>query len=355
MMKRVAFVCLSAVLLFASCVSQPAPAPSGDSSSSAAPAAPTGNQEYKDRAVALVQGGSTGGATGSAPAPSTGTTTGSAGAVTDVPAVTAGSPLTPEEEAFLKNYLAKLQYLVYYDEKAGISPQLAKVAVNQANRYLIEQRGLSGLDFDRVEQNKKDQLAAYQAETGGSISILQYIAQKNNADVYVEVSFSVNTPQPSGNRYYASAQGSMKIFETSTAQLLGAVSFQSPEVMSTMSQDSAVANAINTSVWTAMPRMMDQSKALIQGSLSRGVRYEVVIQKTPDSRALSNLRRALGRTIREVEQVSYSPEETRLYLFTFQSSTKVEDAIYDAAERSGMPDIYLVLSRGKYFLFNSGL
>ena len=84
--------------------------------------------------------------------------------------------MTPEEEAFLNNYLARLQYMVYYDEAAGIDAKSAKVAVNQANRFLIEKLGLSVVDFDQIEKNKKDQQTAYQAETGGSIDLIQYLA-----------------------------------------------------------------------------------------------------------------------------------------------------------------------------------
>jgi hypothetical protein len=262
--------------------------------------------------------------------------------------------MTPEEEAFLNNYLARLQYMVYYDEAAGIDAKSAKVAVNQANRYLLEKLGLSVVDFDQIEKNKKDQQAAYQAETGGSIDLIQYIAQKYNADVYVEVSFS-STTSDSGGKYYATAQGSMKIYDTSTAQLLGSVAFQSPQVMSTTSSENAVANAVAASVWSAMPKMTDQTKMLVKNSMSRGIRYEVLIQNTPDSRQISTMRRALAKVVREVEQVSYSASETKLALYTFKSSDKIEDAIYDAADRAGMLDIYLLFSRGKVFTFNSGL
>ncbi|OHD22417.1 MAG: hypothetical protein A2Y38_03520 [Spirochaetes bacterium GWB1_59_5] len=262
--------------------------------------------------------------------------------------------MTPEEEAFLNNYLARLQYMVYYDERSVIDAQSAKVAVNQANRYLIEKLGLSVVDFDQIEKNKKDQQAAYQAETGGSIDLIQFIAQKYNADVYVEISFSA-TPSSSGGKFYATAQGSMKIFDTSTAQLLGSVAFQSPQVMSTTSSESAISNAVAASVWSAMPKMTDQSKTLVKNSMSRGIRYEVLIQNTPDSRQISTLRRALTKVVREVEQISYSPAETRLALYTFKSRDKLEDAMYDASERAGLLDLYLLYSRGKAFTFNSGL
>lgn len=353
-MKRSIIVAIVAVSLMASCVSQPA-APAADP---AAPAEAPASSESKDRAKALVQGGSSpagaasaAGASSAAPSGAPSTTPSSA--EVDAPPPAPGV-MTPEEEAFLTTYLARLQYMVYYDEKAGIEPQIAKTAVNQANRFLIEKLGLSVVDFDQIEKIKKDQQTAYQAETGGSIDIMQYLAQKYNADVYVEISFT-STSSSSGGKYYATAQGSMKIYDTSTAQLLGSVSFQSPQVMSTTSTESAVSNAVAASVWSAMPKMTDQTKMLVKNSMSRGIRYEVLIQNTPDSRQVSQLRRSLARVVREVEQVSYSASETRLALYTFKAKDKIEDAIYDAADRAGLADLYLVYSRGKAFTFNSGL
>ena len=234
MNKRVTFVAVLAALLLASgCVSAPPPAPAAPDS-----AAPSSSAD-KDRAKALIQGGGDAGAPAAAPAQQTPAPAATASA--DVPPPPPGK-LTPEEEAYLQNYLARLNYMVYYDEGAGIDKSFAKTAVNQANRYLVGQLGLSVVDFDQIEQNKKDQQAAYQAETGGAIDLIQFIAQKYNADAYVEISFTA-TPSAAGGRFYASAQGSMKIFDTSTAQLLGSVAFQSPQTMSPVSQEAAISNA----------------------------------------------------------------------------------------------------------------
>lgn len=355
-MKVTTLAAIATLLIVSSCVSSPPPASGSGTGPAPAPAA---SDPYKDRAVALVQGGGDAGSTVppvSSGTPGTTTGSGSAAATADTGDVPPPPPgvLTPEEEAFLNSYLSRLQYMVYYDEAAGIAAAPAKTAVSQANRYLLEKMGLSVVDFDQIEKNKKDQLTAYQAETGGSIDMIQYLAQKYNADVYVEISFTTST-STSGTRYYATAQGSMKLYDTSTAQLLGSVPFQSPQVMSTVSVEAAVTSAIATSVWTAMPKMTEQAKALVKGSLSRGIRYEVTIQVTPDSRMISTLRRTLAKSFREVEQFSYSSAETKLIIYTFKTRDKVEDGVYDAADRAGMSDIYLVFNRGKAFTFNSGL
>ncbi|MDX9897309.1 MAG: hypothetical protein RBT62_00185 [Spirochaetia bacterium] len=351
-MRKVFYVCIACLALLASCAGSP---PAQTQPPSESPAA-NPNQASKDRAIALVQGGQA--STSSSSTHSSTTATASTTPVEPADTVDTVPPapgvMTPEEEAFLNNYLARLQYMVYYDEAAGIDAQSAKVAVNQANRYLLEKLGLSVVDFDQIEKNKRDQQSAYQAETGGSIDLIQYLAQKYNADVYVEISFNT-TPSASGGKFYATAQGSMKIYDTSSAQLLGSVAFQSPQVMSTSSSQSAIGNAVAASVWSAMPKMTDQTKVLVKNSMSRGIRYEVVLQNTPDSRQISTLRRALAKVVREVEHVSYSPAETKLALYTFKSRDKLEDAMYDAADRAGLLDMYLVFSRGKLFTFNTGL
>jgi hypothetical protein len=261
--------------------------------------------------------------------------------------------LTPEEQQYLEQYLTRLKYMVYYDEKAEIPADQAKTAVAQANRYLIEQMKLEVIDFDQIMKNKEDQKAAYQKETGGKIDLIQYLAQKFNADVYVELSFSVNSTESSG-KYYATATGSMKIFNPSTASLLGSITFQSPQVM-WQSKAGAVQNALNGSVWQAMPKLTAQAKELIKGTLQRGFRYELIIQQTADSRLIDKFERQLAKKMREVEQVSYSAEETRYDCFTFQTGSKFKQAVQDAADAAGLKDLYTVYSRGKSYTFNTGL
>ncbi len=342
-----------AIVLLASCASSPAPAPAAPA---AGPAGATGPNAAQSRAQAIVQGTATPGAPATAAAPA-GAPAAQAAATAPVSADQPPPPpgqLTPEEQTYLQNYLGRLNYMVYYNEGAKVEPKLAKIAVSQANRYLIEKLGLSVIDFDQIEKNKKDQQTAYQSETGGSIDLIQYLAQKLNADVYVEIDFSVSS-ETRDAKFYASATGSMKIFDTSTAALLGSVAFMSQPAFSPNSMDAAVANAVAASVWSAMPKMADQSKELIKNSLTRGVRYEVLLQKTPDARQISQIRRALAKKVREVEQVSYSPSETKLYLYSFMSRDKVEDAMYDAAATAGLPDLNLVYMRGKSFTFSTGL
>ncbi|HAP43679.1 MAG: hypothetical protein A2087_03445 [Spirochaetes bacterium GWD1_61_31] len=349
-MKRIIFITLLALVFLVGCVSPAPPAQTQPAQQS-----DSGNSAFAARAQELVSGQSSGGTSSTTTPPATGTpvTTppasgGSQDTATFVPGV-----LSADEQGFLENFLNRLQYMVYYDPTANMPENIAKAAVAQANRYLIEQLGRTVLDIDQLERLRQDQQTAYQAETGGSIDIMQYLAQKYNADVYIEIALQATSETRNGVSY-GQANGSMKMYETSTGQLLGTIAFQSPQVRNT-SIEAAINSAVIASVWVGMPRMIDQSKALIRNSMSNGVRYQVIIQNTPDSRAMSDFRRALGRVFREVVQESYSASETKIIVSTFQAASRVEDAIYDAADRAGMPDIYLLFSRGRSFTFNSGL
>jgi len=265
-----------------------------------------------------------------------------------------GAELSAEERAFLANYLSRLSYMVYYNDASGMDPRFARMAVTQANRYLIEKMGMSVIDFDQIEKNKKDQLDVYQTETGGSIGMIQYLAQKFNADVYVEIDLKASGAGGPGS-YSGTVQGTMKLFETSTAQLLGSIAFNSPPTFSPVSQDGAISNAITASVWQAMPRMTEQAKALLGAAFSKGIRYELVVQGLPDAKQVSVLVKALSRKFGEVEQLSFASGDTRIALFGFMTKAKVQEAIYDAAATALLPDMYMVYMRGKSFTFNSGL
>ncbi|MEN6599802.1 MAG: hypothetical protein ABFC21_05270 [Rectinema sp.] len=264
-------------------------------------------------------------------------------------------PMTAEESRFFQNYINRLSYLVYYNENSGLDPQLAKAAVSQANRYLIEKEGLSVIDFDQIQKNKKDQISAYQAETGGSIDIITYIAQKLNADIYLEIDAKTSFGGVPG-AWTGSAQGSIKIFDASTAALLGSISFLSPQTFSPVSPDAAMMNAISGIIWQSMPKVTEQAKHLMSTlTAARGVRYEIILQNTPDAMAVSQFERNLAKRVREVERLSYSPGETRFALYAFMPASKIQDTIYDVASMSGFPNCYLLYMRGRSYTFNTGI
>lgn len=336
---------------------------------------PASNQ-YKDRAKSLVTGKpSAAPSASSAPAqaslptatvPTASDGTQSATASSGAAAQPAVSSLRSAAEdraydAFMKdlpNYLSRLTFMVYFNEKSSPDPQIAKMSVAQAIRYLKERNQQDGtsitvIDVDQIEKNKQDQLDAYKAGTGEEPDIIQYIAEKFNANVYVEIDFTVST-EKRDDKYYASAQGALKMFDVSTASVLGAVSFQNT-TFSPNSEFGAASNAVVSAVWYSMPKVYDQARSLLSASLQRGLRYEVVVQRSVDSKKISQFERQLGSRLRDVQELSFSQGETKLDVYSFQSKAAVRDAVFEAAAQAGMPDFDLLLSRGNSFTFTSGL
>jgi hypothetical protein len=350
-MKRIArwiFV-LSVLFAVSSCVSS-------EKSVKDAPTAPQEESAAKKRAKELVAGERSGGATSADKGKEGAADSAKKDAAPPVDTVDASdlpSEPSPEELKFLDSYLASLKYMVYYDEKAGTDPQLAKTAVAQANRYLIEKMNVQPIDFEAVEKKKADERSAYQAETGNSMDYIQFIAQKLNADIYAEISFAT-TGETNNGKYYCTVSGSMKLYNASTGDLLGSIALNSPKTVGP-SSDQAATYAVTASVWMAMPKMTDQAKTLLKTAWRDGIRYDVVFQNTQDAKKMSQLKRQLGKKIRKIQQDSFSAQETRWSMYSFKRADDMENTIYDAADAVGLRDVYLVYQRGKSFVFNTGL
>ena len=262
--------------------------------------------------------------------------------------------LSAAEKKFIARYVSNMTYMVYFNEETAEDPFSMKAAIGMANEYLLS-NAMETVDLAQVEKLKKDQIMVYEEETGESISILQWIAQKLNADVYLEID-GITSGESAGGKYYGQANITLKAYEASTGRLLGSQPWNSPKTISTASEEAARINALQTSVYKAMPIVISQSKAFMAKALGNGIKYEVIIQNTPDSRLMSSFRRKLKRKVKGVETVNQSPEETKYYIYILGSIEDLVDEIYDVAETipglEGMDQLFL---RGKSVTFDSGL
>jgi hypothetical protein len=262
--------------------------------------------------------------------------------------------LSAEEKKFIARYVSDMTYMVYFNEETAEDPFSMKAAIGMANEYLLS-NAMETIDLAQVEKLKKDQIMVYEEETGESISMLQWIAQKLNADVYIEID-GITSGETVGSKYYGQANITLKAYEASTGRLLGSQPWNSPKTISTASEESARINALQTSVYKAMPIVISQSKAFMAKALGNGIKYEVIIQNTSDSRLMSSFRRKLKRKVKEIETVNQSPEETKYYIYILGSIEDLVDEIYDVAETipglEGMDQLFL---RGKSVTFDSGL
>ena len=269
------------------------------------------------------------------------------------PAEEAGPEPTAEEKRFIARYLGQMTYMVYFNDQAAEDPFYMKAAVGIANEYLTS-NALEAIDLEQVEKLKKDQQRLYEEETGETISMIQWIAQKLNADVYVEID-GRTTGESSAGKYYGQANITLKGFEASTGRLLGSQPWNSPRTFSTASEQAARINALQTSVYKAMPIVLEQARAYMAKALAGGIKYELVVQGSSDARAMSDFRRKLRRQARDVLTVSQTAEEARYSVFILGSLEDLADKVLDVAEGvPGLEDMYQVVLRGKSVTFNTG-
>jgi hypothetical protein len=266
----------------------------------------------------------------------------------------AGAEPTAEEKRFIARYVDNMTYMVYFNEEGSEDPFYMKAAVGIANEYLTS-NAMEAVDLAQVEKLKKDQQMLYEEETGASISMIQWIAQKLNADVYVEID-GRTTGESSQGKYYGQANITLKGFEASTGRLLGSQPWNSPRTFSTASEQAARINALQTSVYKAMPVVIDQAKAYMDKALRNGIKYELIIQKTEDPRMISDFYRKMRRKVKDISTVSQTTEETKYNVYLIGSIEDLVDAVYDVSDTvAGMEGMYQVVLRGKSVTFNTGL
>jgi len=307
------------------------------------------------KANGLLGGETTTGAdkTAAAAADSKAATSEGAAQVEEAEAEAGGVEPTAAEKKFIARYVNNMTYMVYFSEQASEDPFYMKAAIGIANEYLTA-NAMEAIDLDQVEKLKKDQQMVYEEETGESISMIQWIAQKLNADVYVEID-GRTTGETAAGKYYGQANITLKGFEASTGRLLGSQPWNSPRTFSTASEQAARINALQTSVYKAMPIVLDQAKAYMAKALAGGIKYELVIQGSSDAKAMSDFRRKMKRQVRDIVTVSQTAEETKYSVFLIGSLEDVADTVLDVAETiPGLEGLYQVVLRGKSVTFNAG-
>ncbi len=266
----------------------------------------------------------------------------------------AETELTTAEKKIIERYVRTMTYMVYFNEETAEDPFYAKTAVGIANEFLTS-NALEAIDMSQVESLKKDQQLVYEEETGQSISIIQWLAQKLNADVYVEIDGRTTGETVSG-KYYGQANVTVKGFEASTGRLLGSQPWNSPKTFSTASEEAARINALQTSVYKAMPHVIGQAQTYMAKTLQEGIKYTLIVQNSVDSRVMSSFRRKLAKAVKDIETLSQTAEETRYSVYLIGSIEDLADLVYDAAETvPGMEGIEQVLLRGKSITFDSGM
>jgi hypothetical protein len=289
-----------------------------------------------------------GAAAAAAAAGSGGTGAAAATAAADEPAPSA------DEERVIREYVERMSWMVYFSERAGVAPFAMQAAVGIANEYLAS-NGMEAVDLAQIEKLKKDRQKAWEAETGESIGIVQWIAQKLNADVYLEIDGTTVVTR-SQNRYSATAAILLKIYEASTARLLGSVPWTSPAGAWQPTEVAAVNNVLQVSVYKAMPIAVGQAKSRFAAELRNGIKYGLVLQRTVDAKVVTAFRNRLKERVKNLRTVSQTDDETTFEVWMVGSIEDLADLVVSVAGRvPGLEGLRQVMLRGKSITFTTGM
>lgn len=261
---------------------------------------------------------------------------------------------TADEEKIILNLVERMTWMVYFSEHEGVDPFAMKTAVGIADQYLAR-NAMEAVDLAQVERLKKDQQKAWEAETGASIGIVQWIAQKLNADVYLEIDGAIEVRNV-GTLSTASAAVVLKIYEASTARLLGSVSWNGAQSEFRQTRVAAVTNAMQLAMDKAMPLAVGQARARFAAELRNGVKYGLVLQRTADAKAVTAFRDRLKERVKNLKTVSQADAETTFEVWLVGSIEDLADLVVSVAGRvPGLEGLRQVMLRGKSITFNTGM
>ena len=260
-----------------------------------------------------------------------------------------------EELALISDYINSLTYMVYFNEQTEADPFLTRTAVAAATRYL-DTNGYEYVDLSQIERLKEDQAMVYEEETGNAVSIIQWIAHKLNADIYIELSLDTSGKTENGN-YYGSAVINLNCYSASTAEGRGSAVYQTiPPAFSRISQQDALSNAVASAVSRGMEQAVSVSRNETAKAVSRGFKYIVTMHNTWDALVMRDFEKKLGSRVKGVKRISYSPEESVFEVYLIGDVSMLEDLVYDTAETiKALEGIMLVMQRGNTITFDTGM
>ena len=258
------------------------------------------------------------------------------------------------DDTFVRRALDTMTMLVTGEPEAAVAREYLAPAVAQANRYLLE-AGYTVVDQGQVQELLRDRELAYEEATGERAGVLQWVAQRLNADVYVVADVTTHG-EIDGDEYYGNATINLTMYETSTGELLGSVSRRSQRAYSRASLDDAVISAVQSASYAAMEKAESQVRTQMAKSFARGIRYEVTIQKSVDSRMMSEFRSQLRDDVEDLVTEAQTAEETVYTVYYRGRIEELEDELYRVSrDVPGMQDLYHVMTRGRNLVFNTGL
>ncbi|MBN2352825.1 MAG: hypothetical protein JXD23_09685 [Spirochaetales bacterium] len=271
----------------------------------------------------------------------------------------------PEAAAFIETYLDHLLYMVLVSDKIKIPEgegDVYRTAVAAANDYLTSQK-LPVVFQDQMEKLRRDQRTLAEDLQGENLSVAQWLAQKLNADVYIEIN-PVFRSEKRGAQWFAQTNLTLNVFEPSTGQLLGSKAYSQLDRSVGASDELAKINAVRIGVKRMMKDVVNIARDNMRRAVANGVRYELKLLGTADAEAVGGFIDALksavppsgANAVTDVVSHSLSDREGTWYVYFFGAPEDFERLVEWTAETvPGFEGMKLVLQRGKSFSFSTGM
>jgi hypothetical protein len=234
---------------------------------------------------------------------------------------------------------------------------LFRQAISAANDYLSRKK-MGTVVLDQIEKLRRDHTALVEEVQGENMSLVQWLAQKLNADVYIVI--DVLAPaEKRGRQYFAQASLNLKVLEASTGVLLGSKSYSQLDRSVGSNAEIARGNAVRICVTRIMDEVIRIAQTTMREAAEKGIRYELVLVRSQDAQTMLDFVGKLKTAdpgVTGVESFYRSDSEAKYYVFYFGRPESFERLLYSIAETiPGLEGMKLVSQRGKSFTFATGM
>jgi hypothetical protein len=207
-----------------------------------------------------------------------------------------------EALGILMSQLDNPSMVVFYAPRGTPYDQrFTEQAINQINQYFTTNR-YNVYDLDQLEAMIEDDMSMKQVALGEEVDMAQVLAKKLKTDIYVTVALIL---EDLGNGK-KKAKATAKIFNASTAKLLGVQNGYSDEIAgNTTAYDANIDQACNK----LMPLIMKQVKGYWKEQVDKGKQFVILFSKLPEGRKTkSGVLAALQSGAKEVKVVTAGSE-----------------------------------------------
>jgi hypothetical protein len=199
--------------------------------------------------------------------------------------------------------------VVFYQPKGvPYDKRYTEQAINNINQYFTVNR-YNVYDLDQLNAMIEDDMSMKQVALNEEVDMAEILAKKLKADIYVTVAILL---EDLGNGK-KKAKSTAKIFNASTAKLLGVQNGYSDEIWG---NNTAYDANIDQSIKKLMPMIMNQVKGYWKEQIDKGKQYILMFSGLPEGREFKQkLPDILSKKAREVKKISY--EEYHVWVDKF--------------------------------------